>query len=97
MAVLPPETVERLLVRPEDMPSQVEKNVNHYRSAMLRLLEDHMADHDQQYLVELDGNQPVAVLEKVSNICSLRLSFGWQNFEVWPFSIWMRAFDDFLF
>lgn len=28
-----------------------------------------MADHDQQYLVELDGNQPVAVLEKVRAHC----------------------------
>jgi len=57
--------VSRLLVRPEDLPDHVVTNVAHYRSAMLRILEDYMADHSQQHLIELDANQPVNVLEKV--------------------------------
>jgi len=52
-------------VRPEDLPAHVTANITDYRSNMLKMLEDHMADHNQQYLIELDGNQNVAVLEKV--------------------------------
>ncbi|KAF6022986.1 hypothetical protein EB796_018705 [Bugula neritina] len=63
-SVLPADTVSRLLVRPEDLPDHVVTNVAHYRSAMLRILEDYMADHSQQHLIELDANQPVNVLEK---------------------------------
>lgn len=59
------DTIERLLVRPEDLPEHVGKSISNYRSSMLRILEDHMADHDQQCLIELDGNQPTAALEKV--------------------------------
>lgn len=60
-----PDTVARLLVRPEDIPEHVRKNINDFRSSMLRILEDHMADHNQQYLIELDGNQSISALEKV--------------------------------
>lgn len=75
--------MNRLLIRPEDLPEHVFKNIDRYRSSMLRLLEDHMADHDQQYLVELDGNQPVAVLEKVT----LLLNFRKNAFEFTKFLI----------
>jgi len=67
--------VSRLLVRPEDLPDHVVTNVAHYRSAMLRILEDYMADHSQQHLIELDANQPVNVLEKVLCHFSCLLSF----------------------
>ena len=62
---MPQDTVDRLLIRPEDLPEHVTNNVSQYRGTMLRILEDHMADHDQQYLLELDANQTVQVLEKV--------------------------------
>lgn len=68
MITLPPETIERLLVRPEDMPDHVRQNILEYRNSMLKILEDHMVDHNQQYLIELDANQSIVVLEKVCRI-----------------------------
>jgi hypothetical protein len=64
---LPPEVIERLLHRPEDLVQHVEENIRIYKNNMLRLLEDYMADHDQQYLIELDSNQPAPILFKVSS------------------------------
>ncbi|XP_041351641.1 adenylate kinase 9-like isoform X3 [Gigantopelta aegis] len=61
---LPPEVVERLITRPDDLPEQVEQNIRNYKNNMLRMLEDYMADHDQQYLVEMDSNQMCAVIFK---------------------------------
>ena len=61
-----PEIIERLVRRPEDLPSHVQENVVQYKSNVLRILEDYMADHDQQYLIELDGNKHVNILFKVS-------------------------------
>ncbi|KAH9524991.1 Adenylate kinase 9, partial [Bulinus truncatus] len=51
------EVLQRLVRRPEDMPEYVADNINKYRNNMLKILEEYMADHDQQYLVELDGNE----------------------------------------
>ena len=36
---LPPEVLERLLRRPEDLPDQVTENVVKYKNKMLRMLE----------------------------------------------------------
>ncbi|XP_072356094.1 adenylate kinase 9 isoform X2 [Scyliorhinus torazame] len=47
----------RLVRRPEDLLSTIEKYVAMYKDKMLRLLEDYMTDHDHQNLIELDGNK----------------------------------------
>ncbi|XP_067841405.1 adenylate kinase 9 [Heptranchias perlo] len=47
----------RLVRRPEDILSTIEKHVTLYKDKMLRPLEDYMADHNPQYLIELDGNR----------------------------------------
>ncbi|XP_072102423.1 adenylate kinase 9 isoform X1 [Mobula birostris] len=52
-----PELVARLVKRPEDFLSTFEKRVALYKDKLLRPLEDYMADHDSQYLIELDGNR----------------------------------------
>ena len=65
MSELPPEVIERLVRRPEDLPTHVEDNIKTYKSNMLRILEDYMADHDQQSLIELDANKPINILFKV--------------------------------
>ncbi|XP_051881405.1 LOW QUALITY PROTEIN: adenylate kinase 9 [Pristis pectinata] len=52
-----PELVARLVKRPEDLLSTFEKRVALYKDKLLRPLEDYMADHDPQYLIELDGNR----------------------------------------
>ena len=36
---LPPETLERLVRRPEDLPEKVGDNIRKYKTNMLRLLE----------------------------------------------------------
>jgi proline dehydrogenase len=36
---LPAEVLERLIVRPEDLPEQVEKNIRKYKVNLLRMLE----------------------------------------------------------
>ncbi|XP_050391523.2 adenylate kinase 9 [Patella vulgata] len=61
---LPQELLERLIRRPEDIEQQVEDNILKYKNNMLRILEDYMADHDQQYLIEVDANQTITVLFK---------------------------------
>lgn len=53
---LPPEIIQRLLRRPEDMVDSVGETLRRYKTNALRLLEDYMADHDQQYMIELDAN-----------------------------------------
>lgn len=52
-----PELVARLVTRPEDLPQNVAANIRKYRDMMLRTLEDYIADHDQQRLIELDANE----------------------------------------
>ncbi|XP_077977825.1 adenylate kinase 9-like isoform X2 [Glandiceps talaboti] len=51
------EIIERLVKRPEDLPQQVDENIQTYKDMMLRVLEDYMADHDQQYVIEIDSNK----------------------------------------
>ena len=65
-AELPPEIIERLIKRPEDLPAHVVENIRKFKSNMLRILEDYMADFDQQYLIELDANKPVKLIFQVS-------------------------------
>ncbi|XP_043922739.1 adenylate kinase 9 [Protopterus annectens] len=47
----------RLLRRPEDFPENTENKVVLYKDTVLRQLEDLMADHNPQYLIELNGNK----------------------------------------
>ncbi|ESO88925.1 hypothetical protein LOTGIDRAFT_62291, partial [Lottia gigantea] len=61
---LPSEILGRLIIRPEDLEQQVDENILKFKNNMLRILEDYMADHDQQFLIEMDGNQNNAVLFK---------------------------------
>ncbi|XP_033125059.1 adenylate kinase 9-like isoform X4 [Anneissia japonica] len=58
------EILERLVRRPEDLAAYVTANIKSYKNGMLRLYEDYMADHDQQYLIELDGNKTPGTLFK---------------------------------
>ncbi|XP_043860892.1 adenylate kinase 9 [Dromiciops gliroides] len=58
------EIFRHLVQRPEDFPENIEASIHHYRDEMLRLLEEMMADHDSQYLIELDGNKTVEELHK---------------------------------
>lgn len=62
---LPNEVVERLVKRPEDLPKHVVQNIKNYKHNLLRILEDYMADHDQQYLIELDANKNINILFQV--------------------------------
>ncbi|KAK7500075.1 hypothetical protein BaRGS_00008622, partial [Batillaria attramentaria] len=61
---LPVEVLERLIKRPEDMSPQAENQIAMYKDKMLRILEDYMADHNQQYLVEMDANNTSTILFK---------------------------------
>ena len=70
--VLPPEIIQRLLRRPEDMVDNVGETLRRYKTNALRLLEDYMADHDQQFVIELDANLAPSELFQVSTICRLR-------------------------
>ncbi|XP_072494186.1 adenylate kinase 9 [Notamacropus eugenii] len=58
------EIFRHLVQRPEDFPENIEESIHHYRNEMLRLLEEMMADHDSQFLIELDGNQTVEELHQ---------------------------------
>ena len=64
-AELPPEVIERLIKRPEDLPAHVVQNILKFKDRMLRLMEDYMADFDQQYLIELDANKNAKVIFQV--------------------------------
>ncbi|KAM6280202.1 adenylate kinase 9 [Porphyrio hochstetteri] len=54
-----PEFLQQLVQRPEDILENAEERVGIYKDRMLRPLEDLMAEQDCQYLIELDGNQPL--------------------------------------
>ncbi|XP_072178424.1 adenylate kinase 9-like isoform X1 [Diadema setosum] len=56
------EIIERLVQRPEDLPSHAADSIKGYRDKLLKMFEDYMADHDQQYLIELDANKPAGLL-----------------------------------
>ena len=62
-----PETVERLIKRPEDLPETVQENVQLFKGNMLRIIEDYISDHDQQFFIELDANKPVKIIFQVWN------------------------------
>ncbi|XP_077973287.1 adenylate kinase 9-like [Styela clava] len=50
------ETKERLVKFPENLPEYVTQHTEMFKDLALKPLEEYMADHDQQYLIELDGN-----------------------------------------
>ncbi|XP_053155672.1 adenylate kinase 9 isoform X5 [Hemicordylus capensis] len=51
------EILPNLVQRPEDFFENVQGRVTIYKDTMLQLLEELMAEHDSQYLIELDGNK----------------------------------------
>ena len=59
------EIVSRLVTRPEDKEVRVQKEIQHYREAMLRSLEDYIIQHSQQHIIELDANLPPKELFRV--------------------------------
>ncbi|KAI4567298.1 hypothetical protein MJG53_008876 [Ovis ammon polii x Ovis aries] len=52
------EVLQHLVQRPEDYLENIEHIVNLYKEIILHPLEEVMAEHDSQYLIELDGNKP---------------------------------------
>ncbi|NXN29984.1 KAD9 kinase, partial [Nycticryphes semicollaris] len=52
-----PKFLHQLVQRPEDILENAEERIGMYKDIMLHPLEDLMAEHDSQYLIELDGNQ----------------------------------------
>nr|XP_012608625.1 adenylate kinase 9 isoform X2 [Microcebus murinus] len=52
------EILHLLVQRPEDYLENVENIVKLYKETILRFLEKVMAEHNPQYLIELDGNKP---------------------------------------
>ncbi|XP_036625172.1 adenylate kinase 9 isoform X1 [Trichosurus vulpecula] len=58
------EIFRHLVQRPEDFTENIEESIHHYRNEMLRLLEEMMADHDSQFLIELDGNKTAEELHR---------------------------------
>ena len=59
------EIVSRLVGRPEDEEVRVQKEIQYYREAMLRSLEDYIIQHSQQHVIELDANLPPKELFRV--------------------------------
>ncbi|XP_014636645.1 PREDICTED: adenylate kinase 9 [Ceratotherium simum simum] len=52
------EVLQHLVQRPEDYLENVEHVVKLYKEIILPSLEEVMAEHDSEYLIELDGNKP---------------------------------------
>ncbi|XP_048210476.1 adenylate kinase 9 [Perognathus longimembris pacificus] len=52
------ELLHHLVQRPEDYLENVKEVIKLYKETVLRTLEDIMAAHSPQYLIELDGNRP---------------------------------------
>ncbi|XP_067558491.1 adenylate kinase 9 isoform X1 [Pseudorca crassidens] len=52
------EILQHLVQRPEDYLENIEHIVKFYKEIILHSLEEVMAEHDSQYLIELDGNKP---------------------------------------
>ncbi|RNA14891.1 adenylate kinase 9-like [Brachionus plicatilis] len=63
-AVIANDVVERLVIRPEDTLSYVQSSLGTFKEALLRVLEDQMANMDQSYLIELDSNLSPTILIK---------------------------------
>ncbi|KAL1770118.1 adenylate kinase 9, partial [Sigmodon hispidus] len=51
------EMLQYLVQRPEDYLENIENTVKVYKDILLRALEEIMAEHNPQYLIELDGNK----------------------------------------
>ncbi|KAH0508523.1 Adenylate kinase 9 [Microtus ochrogaster] len=51
------EILQYLVQRPEDFLENIENTVKLYKDILLSALEDLMAEHNPQYLIELDGNK----------------------------------------
>ncbi|XP_008575652.1 PREDICTED: adenylate kinase 9 [Galeopterus variegatus] len=51
------EIIQHLVQRPEDYLENVENTVKLYKDIILRCLEEVMAEHNPQYLIEVDGNK----------------------------------------
>nr|XP_048700778.1 adenylate kinase 9 isoform X2 [Caretta caretta] len=66
-----------LVQRPEDFLENSEARVNLYKDTMLHPLEDMMAEHDSQYLIELDGNKHPN--ELFSSVIARLQSMGLRN------------------
>ncbi|KAM9002916.1 adenylate kinase 9 [Sarcophilus harrisii] len=58
------EIFRHLVQRPEDFPENIEASIHQYRDEMQHFLEDIMADHDSQFLIELDGNKTAEELHE---------------------------------
>lgn len=61
-APVPPEIVDRLVTRPEDMSPEVDDSIKLYKDQLLRMFEEYMASLPHSYLIELDGNTSPTVL-----------------------------------
>ncbi|KAK7808512.1 hypothetical protein U0070_003149, partial [Myodes glareolus] len=51
------EILQYLVQRPEDYLENIENTVKLYKDILLSALEELMAEHNPQYLIELDGNK----------------------------------------
>ncbi|KFU94692.1 Adenylate kinase domain-containing protein 1, partial [Chaetura pelagica] len=58
--------LQQLVQRPEDILENAEERVEMYKDRMLHPLEVWMAEQDREYLIELDGNQPLDDLFSVN-------------------------------
>lgn len=67
------ETLQHLVQRPEDYLENIEITVKRYKELLLNALEEVMAEHNPQYLIELDGNKPpeelfLTVIERLKHL-----------------------------
>ncbi|KAM5282916.1 adenylate kinase 9 isoform 2-T2 [Hipposideros larvatus] len=67
------EVLQHLVQRPEDYLENVETIVKLYKDIILHSLEEVMAEHNSQYLIELDGNKPpeelfVTVMDRLKHL-----------------------------
>ena len=83
------EIAGRLVGRPEDTEVRVQQEIQHYREAMLRSLEDFIIQHSQQYVIELDANLPPQPLFRVS-AWRQRLLYGSSNENILDCSLLER-------
>ncbi|CAI9737012.1 Hypothetical predicted protein [Octopus vulgaris] len=56
------EDLERLIQQPVDMEAPAKDSIEKYKLNTLRIIEDYIISHDQQYVLELDANQPAQTL-----------------------------------
>ncbi|XP_040852447.1 adenylate kinase 9-like [Ochotona curzoniae] len=67
------EILQHLVQRPEDYLENIENTVQLYKEMILQPLEEVMAEHNPQYLIELEGNKPpeelfMTVLERLKHL-----------------------------